>query len=265
MKLIHCELHKFKKFSAIILFNILYHLLPQKGKVMPGKEFGICSLLCHRDLKMFIYGLKSLFFQLNREFRVYIVNDGTLTIEDKELLNYFFYVHIEDSTSTELKMRNLLVKYPYIQKYRFNDKLSNLKLKLDAWFLNGFSRFIYIDADILFYRYPNEINKWIVNDSDYSMYIAHTEEYFRDKYYLEFSLRKLLYKHMHLKMTAGFNSGLLLIRSKDVLNLDNFNKILRYLNQICLITFGGLEECLMSVIMADVKSKKLSQKLGLKL
>lgn len=192
---------------------------------------GICTLLCHRDVQMFLYNISSFFFATERVFPIYIIDDGTLTNYDKILLKKKLNAEIESSVSAEVKVIKELAKFPYILKFRCDKNTHQLKKKLDVLLLNPFNKFIYLDADLLFYKKPEEIIKWIDSENKIGLYSAH------NKYPLNFynnqleiithAYRYLLFQDFNPKINPSFNSGLLCLyrNSFDLRKINNVFKI----------------------------------------
>lgn len=236
-----------RKLGSLALRSLL-PWLPPKQSVAPNSKVGICMLVCHKDVMMAIYSLKSLFFQLGYELPIYMVSDGSLTPSDYQKLRHHFTVQIEDVTQTTPRMKKVLKKYPYVAEHRFVTSTEAYKLKLDVLLFCPFEKYIYMDADILFFRPPTEIIKWLESNSRTNYYTAHLEQFFEDEYYPEFSLRKLLYKHLNVQMTAGFSSGLFLVSNKKALSLSDMNTLFKLYKSISALHHEVLEENALSVL-----------------
>lgn len=220
----------------LVVKNALFNLLPLffEAKKTSGKsnEIGICTLLCHKHVNLFIYNLMSFFYQTGKNLPVYITDDGTLTSTDIKKLKKYFTVFVEPYKSSEKKMSKAVRKYKNIRKFRFDSELHDLRKKLDAFFLNPFKKFIYLDADLLFFKYPKEIIDWIKSDNNKVLYTAHLP-YPKDFYdteaaRLQQAYRFLLSKYFSFPVDPSFNSGFLCVPGINSINFRALDKILRF-------------------------------------
>ncbi len=219
------------------------------------KSVGVTTLLCHRDVTMFIYALNSLFYHLEYQLPVFIVDDGSLTKADKKTLLQHFHAHIEDTASADVKMKKFLKRRSFIFKNRFSTTNGKYKLKLDAILLHPFKRFIHLDADVLFFAPPTQIKRWIEKEEKRYFYPSYPEEIFARKNPLEFSLRTIIYKYLKIRITRGFNSGVLLFPERIEKDLDEMNQLFKFFDELSLLDFDGLDDLFLAVFFGKKKNR----------
>ena len=245
-----------------ILFSYLISLFEIKKTSTISYQIGICSFICHKHVDMFIYNLMSLFYQLGKSLPLYVVDDGSLTPEDNKKLKKYFTVIIEPYRSSEEKISKILRGYKNIFKFRFDEEVCDLRKKLDAFFLNPFEKFMYLDADILFHNYPKEIILWLESKNDEILYTVHLP-YPRDFFNFEaarvqYAYRFLLSKHLLIPVDPSFNTGFLCVPNKKSLSKLYLDKVL---NQFYLHNFvcsWVSEETALSFSFNNTNLKKLS-------
>lgn len=223
-------------------------------------DVGIATLTSHKDIYMLIYMLESLIYYSKTNYKIFICSDGTLTKLDKFILNSIFDCKIVEKERLDFLMSRKIKKYEYLKKYRFNEKISLTRLKLDSVILSPFKKFIYIDSDILFLNQPEEILNWIKSRNGACRYTVHLENFFNEQFYPEFSFRLLFYKHLDISMSPGFSSGILLLTSLNSEELTLLNKIAKMLDSYNWISFGAAEETIFSVFFDKKGGKPLSTK-----
>src|SRR5690348_11924833 len=114
-----------KKFASLVT----YFFAPSKpSELLLPNKVGICVLLCHRDVTMFIYCLKSLFYHLGYSLPIFVVDDGSLTQKDQERMSSLFMVEILSPQTGYKKMKKMLKNYSYIAKNRFSNANGKYKL-----------------------------------------------------------------------------------------------------------------------------------------
>ena len=222
----------FKSLIKDILFRCLIFLFETKKTPDVSHQIGICSLVCHKHVDMFIYNLMSIFYYLGKSLPVYVVDDGSLTLEDSKKLKKYFTVIVESHRSSQDKMSRVLRGYKNILKFRFDEEVCALRKKLDAFFLNPFARFIYLDADLLFHKYPKEIVNWLESKDEETLYTAHLpypKDFFNyEAARLQHAYRFLLSKYFSIPVDPSFNTGLLCIPNKKCLNLRFLDRLLDF-------------------------------------
>ncbi len=224
------------KYLNLLILRILVQLLPDKSDYRISTSVGVCSLLCHRDVYMFIINIFSLSYFTKSGYSVYIVDDGTLTVSDKRLLRRMLYVKIEEHSTATKKINTLLKAFPYVHQYRFHPKTANLKLTLDVLLLAPFEKFIYMDADLLFQKRPEELLRWMSSVHHENIHMTHTKDF---KRLIErenervLVIRNVLSKLLKIRLaTPFFTNGLLGFSSKRAIDLLFMNKFLKLSKEI---------------------------------
>ncbi len=242
-----------KKLFKFFLFKNLIWFFESKNKVYNYADFGICTLLCHRDVDLFIYNLMSLFYQLKRIYPIFIVNDGTLTTPDIFRLKRLFKIHVESSISADKKMRQLLSKHKHFYEYRFDPKTVIFKKKFDAYLLCPFSRFLYLDADILFYRYPTQIASWIKENNHFFLYTSRLNfdpiSSVPKDTLLEVAFRKTLYRNLSVDVNPTLSGSLIGFPNKRMLSLAKLDRIFKQLYEIGYVYTWLVEETALAVAL----------------
>src|SRR6185369_5557035 len=120
------------------IFKLLYTASPSLfpvQKAATSDQYGVSLLLCHRDMTLVLYSLSSLFYQIGQTLPIYILNDGSLTAEDKKTLHRLFTVQIENKERALEQVKKSFKKSRYLIKY-LNDPIAHIKrLKLAMFFL----------------------------------------------------------------------------------------------------------------------------------
>jgi hypothetical protein len=132
---------------------------------------------------------------------------------------------------------------------------------MDPVFVNPFTRYIYMDSDILFFGYPKELVDWVTNPGDTCLYSAHLP-YSLDilgSYWdwMVHSHRLLLFWKYKSTIDPTFNSGLLCISDKRLLDLKKINSIADFLYKNFYAYQYLAEETLASFYIKPAQYKKL--------
>lgn len=218
-----------KNIISHYLFNLLIYFLAPHKKA-EDNSVGITSLVCHRDVKLFIVAVQSFYYALGKVLPLYIIDDGSLTFQDKNLLKKLLPVYIEPLESNDKKMKQKLNNFRSVYRFRFDPEATIVKKKIDCLILNPFGRFIYIDSDVLFHRRPTEIIKWLEEKQKKTLINIchdHMTKYFTTD--LEFSenfFRSLLLKYLSMDGYPLFNLGLLCVSDKQQIDLRKLNSII---------------------------------------
>ncbi len=257
-------LGQLKSAAKKVLFSFLITRFDSKKTPRITSHVGICTLLCHDHIDFFICNIQSLFYQIKENFPIYVVDDGTLTPQDIHKLNKHFTLIYESHTSSERRMIKMFKKYENIFEFRFDTDVNPLRKKLDAFFLNPFDRYIYIDADVLFYDYPKEIVNWLKSDENVILYTAHVPYpinfYDNSEAEMEYSCRLLINEHYSSQIDPSFNSGLLCIPNKHCIDRKILNGVLDYFYKKRFAYTVVAEETAIYLSFSSVKKKKLPVK-----
>lgn len=144
-------------------------------KANPKSGTKIVSLVCHRDLNMYILSIKS-FLRFYNDINITVFDDGSLEDEDvKKLKHHIKGIDIYKRSYTDNQVKQKLSSQ-LLKNLREEDP-SQLKLIDTNLLLNG--KKIILDSDTLFLRKPDEIIEWINTPNPKPFY--HTNRVFYRK------------------------------------------------------------------------------------
>ena len=129
------------------------------------EQFSIHVVCCHIDVVQLLWALASWYRVVPISAKVYIHEDGSLTVSDKALISKTFpHSEIIDfNWATEQAMNKWLIKYPSLRTLRV-EKREVFALKIvDPYFVSNCKYFLILDTDILWFRAPDEVLQTIVN------------------------------------------------------------------------------------------------------
>lgn len=252
-----------KKKIREFLFKFLVRFFPHNQAQSPqDNSIGITTLLCHRDVDMSIYSLSSFFYSAGRSFPVFIIDDGSLTKNDKKKLSTFFTVIIPSKEWCDTRMKKLLKSYPFFTDFRFSPAFSTnvMRRKFDAFLLNPFDRFMYLDADILFYKKPQEILDWLYSKKSLGLYSVHEwSEKMKTDDDFAMVIRRLLREFFSATDShIYFSCGMIGFPNKKCINLAFLNKIFKLLIKVEYARHFPAEEDSLIVMFSKIKSNILS-------
>ncbi|MEO8582128.1 MAG: hypothetical protein ABI425_06190 [Patescibacteria group bacterium] len=206
------------------VFKKLPLFFPEKKAT--STHFGICMLLCHKDMTMALYSLQSLFFHLGYALPLYIIDDGSLTKSDSATLRKLFTITIDTKSKALLKIRTNFGNYPTLLKYMEDEKNHVKRMKVAALLLSPFQKIICLEPDVLFFHLPAEIQSFKKTGKNYFgvLHQAVYEQQFVHDNMMEMHFRRLLYFHLKLDIHFLFNGGFLLL-NKDTINKVSLAKI----------------------------------------
>lgn len=154
--------------SSDIKARILEKLVEQTPVVTVedhSEDVGVCTLVCHDHVMMYLLMIKSFLMTSDLTLPVLAVSDGTLNPKDITLLKkHIRNIRVISGDIANRSVLKTLKDLPYCTRYRKETAESlfahNKKL-FDPVLLSGWKRFVYIDADILFYQKPERMVAWI--------------------------------------------------------------------------------------------------------
>lgn len=194
---------------------------------------GICSLVCHRDVVMFIYMLHSFYYYSQISLPCTVLDDGSLTSNDiRTIHKHFPGITILKKQYMDVRMKKKLREFPMIQSFRKKHNIHKFHLKLtDPFILPLYNRIIYIDSDVLFVNTPVRIQKWINTSENTYLY----EPEYRTKdwgigdgwSFAGNAIREAL----GIKFNERFNSGLLCVNKRSY-PLKFLNKVVSYMHRV---------------------------------
>lgn len=167
-------------------------------------------LLCHDHVRMFGYSLDSFFRSINETLPVLVVDDGSLTAEDKKLLHSKFLITIYSPSQLLKLVAPHLKTHQHLKKYLHDQKTHIKKLRIALLLLPG-TQVISYEADMLFFRFSPEIKTWIKKRSSKGYYLSwdwFTLDYFKRHSAIDVNFRKLIARSLKLPSPISFNAGL---------------------------------------------------------
>lgn len=213
-------------------------------------SFEIHSLVCKRDLKMYLWAIRSLLYYTKLNCPVVVHDDGTLNEADYQLLKQSLPgVKIIPREVADCIIAQKLKDFPRCQQYRENSafglKLFNLMLLPEVDTILSF------DSDILFFRYPRELiqknrdQAGIIYNKEYTIPSYGTDSVLVEKYH---------------NIVDGFNSGLVIYPNfKDYFVLSEVENIVDWLlNNETRIQFRIGEQIVHAILMRNYRSYPLS-------
>lgn len=142
-------------------------------------DFEVHMLLGHRHVGMTLWAVKSFLHACGRRFAVVLHEDGSLTADDVAVLErHLIGVRIIRKAVADAEMDDRLRPYANCHDYRYANKLHSdhrnagynmhiFALRLfDFNFYSRAAKRMFLDADILFFRRPDEIVQWIDDPAD---------------------------------------------------------------------------------------------------
>lgn len=194
------------------------------------KNFGLCTILCHKHTLIYILSIKSFFYFSKLKPQVFVVGDGSLTREDIALLKR----HIRNITVLEGKraLKEILYKlrdYPYCYLYRsetYPELWTHNRKLFDPIFLSGFKKFILLDSDVVFFNTPKEIVEWAKSKNKKTYYMSYPKSYIQNEDRWGFLTVKVLSKIWRSRIAPFFNSGII-CSYKDQVSLPLIEKYVK--------------------------------------
>ena len=129
----------------------------------PAAEVEVHSLVCHRDVDLYLIAVKSL-LRFHPALAVAVHDDGTLTAADRELiLRHLPGVEVIGRAAADAVVTEALRRWP--ECLRFRAARVNSFQVFDYNLLARRSRLISLDSDVLFLREPEEMLEWLAAES----------------------------------------------------------------------------------------------------
>jgi hypothetical protein len=174
-------------------------------------------VLSQRMMEMGMLTLRSLEFHTGRHWAPVIHEDGSLTDQDVETIrSQFPDARVIRRADADRELEAVLANHPAARESR---RKHNWFLKnFDTWHYAPHDRYIVIDSDIVFFRRPEMLLKWIAEGDDTVWVMEDTNE----KYALP---REEIESLMGLKLWSKVNSGLDLM-PRAAFDLDLAEKFL---------------------------------------
>lgn len=125
----------------------------------PSSEVEVCNVTSHEEFKMTLLALKSFLFHSQLKARVLIFDDGTLRNEDVDLIKQ----HLVDVELIKKEKFDKRVISKFGKRSVFLDykNIPYVVKKLGAILFTRGKKVIFLDSDVLFFKEPKHIKKWL--------------------------------------------------------------------------------------------------------
>lgn len=246
-------------FIKRLTFKLAIRCIPKFKSTQKTNQIGLSSVICHDKLDMFICSASSLMYHLGKTLPIYAIDDGTLSIADKKKLDNIFDITIESRKVRGKKWEKKLSRHHEFKKYRLHEYSPVTKLKYDAYTLSPFSKVIYFDLDVLFLKKPKLLSDWINSDSDLNYYCKYPRKEVKSdiRSDADYSFRYILDKFIFPMATLSFNSGIVAIANKSIINFNKLNEIFLFFKSIGYSKSFMAEETALSILFAKKNCKSL--------
>jgi hypothetical protein len=245
------------------LFTRYFFVLPEKEMINTTQTELFC-LLCHEHTAMFIHSVKSFYDSTKYILPIIAIDDGSLTSQDKNLLQENLNITILKKEQVLKKILPLIKNYPFLTKYFQDKKTSIKKLKLTFLLLPS-ERKILTESDILFLKPISEIISWIQRKKKNKIHLI-LDRFATDQLtsmaMVDLNFRKLIVKILQPKANYLFNGGLLFLPgviSKKELGV--LEKSCKLFYEIGYIYNPYCEELLLSLLTNTDKDTALDPRL----
>lgn len=181
-------------------------------------NYGLASIACiskigHIHLWMYLVMIKSFIFYTSRQFRIVIIDDGSLTRYDIQMLKqHIFDCHIISRGAAEKAVLAFLSKYPFCKQY-YQENQPTLfihnKTLFETLLLHKQNRFIALDADIIFFHKPQTILQWISKRMENTLALSFEPSYAQNELRWGRLVLRALSTLWHSDVPTLFNDGIL--------------------------------------------------------
>ncbi len=137
-----------------------------------NSDMSVHTLVCNRHVPFYLYSVKSFLRMSKLKCKIFVYDDGTLTQEDRELLNYAVKgVNIVSFDGQE--MLEKIREYPSSLRY-FKEHILGKRL-LGAYLNSDTKKMIFLDSDVLFFNEPKDVLEWANSTRKYSLFNQNEE------------------------------------------------------------------------------------------
>lgn len=236
-------------YLLILFFNyFIFRKISKKNNTI------ICNVLGHDQVGMFIISQLSFSFFSQLKLPILLINDGTLTNNDKKLLNYLSVKIIEQAAINKIIFKQL-GNNSYFAKYLLKKGLAVSKYKLTFPFLSD-KKILILEGDILFFDRPSEIIEWITNSSKAKqvLYMQHIFAKHIDLNSIdpELVIRNLIGKALGIKFDKHLNNGLICYH-KSNFDFKVLEKVVKLFIDSGYEDFFSSEETLYAILIKNSK------------
>lgn len=232
-----------QKMNRLQLMNKI--LSSQVISTAPNSNVETCIVTSHTDYPNALLAIKSLFYFLDFSLSVMVIDDGSLEKNDiKQIQHHVKGVKIIDDLLVKKTAKHIFNSNSEI--YR-NINIPYIRKKIAPYLFSTKDKIMYLDSDVLFFKKPTEIIKWIRGEYD-CFYIQD----FQDAYFLSNIEAMHLFKK---KLWPKVNSGLLGIR-RSALNMKLLEKLIPL--QVSLSCYRPLQYQVYFALLFSMQSKNNS-------
>ena len=185
-------------------------------------SFDLHTLTCQKDFVNTIWSLKTFYNFSEKRPRLFIYDDGSLSIDSKKILyDHFISCEIICRDKFNCDMEIFLKSYKSCLKYiKFKSFYCALKLFGPMYYTRS-DQILYFDSDVLFFNKPNEMLEHIENGTPF----------FMSDYQNAYSNSlELLEKMIHVKLMDKMNAGLFHVAKRDF--ADNMELVDSYFRKV---------------------------------
>jgi len=210
------------KVLQVLYSSIIYnYLIRYKNKYRKSSKNAVCeviSIVSHKDLIMYLVAISTFMYFVRRSVLITVFDDGSLINEDTLLLKRLIpEIRIVKKSDCDTKIKKI-IKDKLIIKYR--DYSPIIRKVIDLHILSVKRKLIYLDSDIIFFRIPTEIIKWIDVGKD--------DLFFMNDPFDAYSLSNVEIMHItNIKLIPKMNIGLMGFY-KDVVDLKLLSDIFSF-------------------------------------
>lgn len=137
----------------------------------PDAAAEVQMLLCRRDVRLAVLSLKSLLCHGSLRLALAVTDDGSLSESDRQLVNeHFPGVRWLPRVSREPSVQAILAQRPQLSAL-YHGPFAFARRLVHPFALAGCERVIQMDADTLFYRFPQLLADWIAGKTSRQLFL----------------------------------------------------------------------------------------------
>jgi len=196
--------------------------LPPKDNFQKESEVALHILTGQETWLLTMWMLRSWEEQTQTRCPIYLHDDGTLNQAiAQQFTTAFPQIEIIFAEQADSRMEEALSQYPHCAAYRAAHPLAKKCFDVPVYSADsGSTRFILLDSDLLFFKEPSEILKWIESDDGGSWFNQDLQEP------SPISSQQAQEQYGH-SLWSKVNSGLCLLQKKSC-DLEKFESYLQY-------------------------------------
>jgi len=195
-----------KEVGRHIFIPIVYAFIRRPCKKMSSVSVHI--LISSKSWKLGVIAISSLEFFSKRKWNVFFHDDGTLSDEiKKNIILKMPGSNLISRKDADERLSAVLSFYPACKRNRLRH---NLFLKFfDPFFYSPEEKYLILDSDLFFYRFPKSIVEWIDSKQEAFLYNLDPTELYAIP-------SKLIEKKLQINMWEKFNSGLVCVPKNGI-------------------------------------------------